>query len=218
MIVQIYEVSCREDLEACLAAGVDHIGVLVGKGGFPRELNPGEASALLKGLPDGVKGCALSLSADAAEIAAVAETEPDILHLGAAPEKLSLTAVHALRRRFPDLPVMRSIPVTGPESLDLAKSYEGAADFLLLDSHDPGDAQIGALGKTHDWSVSRRIVDGVSIPCILAGGLGPDNVAAAINAVSPAGVDSKTRTDRGASHRKDASLVRTFVQNARSSV
>ena len=53
-------------------------------------------------------------------------------------------------------------------------------------------------------------------PVILAGGLGPDNVVAAIQAVHPAGVDSKTKTDRGdGSHVKDLERVRRFGEAAR---
>jgi phosphoribosylanthranilate isomerase len=112
---------------------------------------------------------------------------------------------------------MRSIPVIGPESIELAKSYDGVADLLLLDSHEPGDRQVGALGPTHDWTISRQIVASVRVPVILAGGLGPDNVAAAIAAVRPAGVDSKTLTDRDdGSHRKDLHRVREFVRIAKS--
>jgi len=110
---------------------------------------------------------------------------------------------------------MRSVPVTGPESVALAKSYDGIVDFLLLDSHREGDTQIGALGVTHDWSISRDIVESVKTPVILAGGLGPDNVADAIRAVRPAGVDSKTRTDRGDSHTKDFTKVAAFHQAAK---
>jgi phosphoribosylanthranilate isomerase len=86
---------------------------------------------------------------------------------------------------------------------------------LLLDSHDPGDAQIGALGRTHDWSISRRIVEKVRVPAILAGGLDADNVAAAIAAVRPPGVDSKTRTDRADGSGKDLDKVRRFIAAAR---
>ena len=68
---------------------------------------------------------------------------------------------------------------------------------------------------THDWNISRRIVEAVTVPVILAGGLGPDNVAAAIRAVRPAGVDSKTKTDRAGSHAKDLDRVRRFVTAAR---
>jgi len=50
---------------------------------------------------------------------------------------------------------------------------------------------------------------------ILAGGLGPDNVAEAIRAVQPAGVDSKTKTDRGGTHHKDLDQVCRFHEAAR---
>jgi phosphoribosylanthranilate isomerase len=52
-------------------------------------------------------------------------------------------------------------------------------------------------------------------PAILAGGLGPENVAEAIRSVGPAGVDSKTTTDREGAHAKDLEKVRAFVEVAR---
>jgi phosphoribosylanthranilate isomerase len=140
---------------------------------------------------------------------------PSILHLGAAPELLSPEHVTLLRQRLPGCPIMRSIPVCGDDTIALAQTYNGLADYLLLDSHNPSDRQIGALGVTHDWSISRRIVEAVHTPVILAGGLGPDNVADAIRAVRPAGVDSKTKTDRDGSHAKDLDRVRRFHAAAR---
>lgn len=110
---------------------------------------------------------------------------------------------------------MRSIPVVGEASIAIAQSYEGIADFLLLDSHRESDRQIGALGLTHDWTISRRIVQLVSTPVILAGGLGPDNVAEAIRTVHRVGVDSKTKTDQDDSHRKNLDRVRHFHEAAR---
>ena len=100
--------------------------------------------------------------------------------------------------------------MVGPESIEIARSYDGLVDFLLLDSHRASDRQIGALGVTHDWSISRRIVERVRTPVILAGGLGPDNVADAVRVVSPAGVDSKTKTDQDGTHAKDIERVRRF--------
>ena len=111
---------------------------------------------------------------------------------------------------------MRSIPVVGDESIAIAKSYDGIADILLLDSHRPGDRQIGALGITHSWAIDRKIVENVRIPVIIAGGLGPDNVIDAIRAVQPAGVDSKTKTDKDdGSHTKDSQKVKRFVERAK---
>jgi phosphoribosylanthranilate isomerase len=58
--------------------------------------------------------------------------------------------------------------------------------------------------------------ESVSVPVIIAGGLGPDNVADAIRAVQPAGVDSKTKTDKfDGSHVKDLEKVRRFVSSAK---
>jgi phosphoribosylanthranilate isomerase len=119
-----------------------------------------------------------------------------------------------LKMRYPQIPIMRAIPVIDETSIAIAASYKGVADFLLLDSFDPGTRQFGALGRVHDWSLSRRIVDEVGIPVILAGGLGPENVAAAIAAVRPAGVDSKTKTDRPDGGSKDLAKVEAFVAAA----
>ena len=89
--------------------------------------------------------------------------------------------------------------------------------MLLLDSHRPGDMQIGALGVTHSWEIDMKIVNSLSIPVIIAGGLGPENVAEAIRRVRPAGVDSKTKTDKDdGSHTKDLQKVKRFVVRAKS--
>src|SRR4051812_30773632 len=201
MLTQIYEVSTREEAQAISAIGVAHMGILVGNGEFPRELPLEEAAEVASAVLPPAKVSTLFLTADAALIADwAARLGPSIVHLGAAPEFLSPDQTGSLKRKLPGRLVMRSIPVTGRESVALARSYEGIADFLLLDSHREADRQIGALGITHDWQISRQIADLVRVPVILAGGLGPDNVAEAIRAVRPAGVDSKTKTDRPGSH------------------
>jgi phosphoribosylanthranilate isomerase len=216
MITQLYEISSQEEVQLCIDAGVDHVGVLVGEGQFPRELRLDEAAQLLATLPEGVLGSALSLSGDTALIERIISVvQPDILHLGAAPEALSLDQVRNLVGPEPSMAIMRSIPVVDDSAIELARGYDGIVDWLLLDSHAPGDKQVGALGITHDWDISRRIVEAVLTPCILAGGLGPSNVAAAITAVRPTGVDSKTKTDKTGSHDKDPTKVRQFVERAR---
>ena len=73
--------------------------------------------------------------------------------------------------------IVQASPVTGPESIDIALAYEEVADILFLDSVAPDVNGIGIAGVTHDWNISRKIVETVSKPCILAGGLSPENVA-----------------------------------------
>jgi phosphoribosylanthranilate isomerase len=216
MLVQIYEIGTPDEARAVAALGVDHAGVLVGAGAFPRERSVAAARAIFAALPARTRRVALSLSADGGEIARVIEqTGADIVHAGAAAERFGPAESAEVKRRYPGVKLMRSIPVVDESSIAFAKAHEGIADFLLLDSHAPGDAQIGALGRTHDWRLSRRIVETVAVPAILAGGLGPDNVRDAIRAVGPAGVDSKTKTDRAGSHAKDLEKVRAFVSAAR---
>jgi phosphoribosylanthranilate isomerase len=217
MLIQIYEIANSGEASALSAMGVDHVGVLVGDGSFPREQSIGRAREIFDGIRVGAKACALTLSAHVSAIAAMARVlQPDILHLGAAPELLSPADVTQLKSAFPHLRIMRSIPVVDENSLALAQAYDGLADLLLLDSYDPGDRQIGAFGVPHDWKLDRRIVASARIPVIVAGGLGPANVAAAIRVSHPAGVDSKTGTDkRDGSHTKDLEAVSAFIAAAR---
>lgn len=216
MLIQIYEVASPDEALQLAGLGVDHIGVLVGPGAFPRERSGDQARASFDALPADVRSVALSLSADPDEVTRVIEaTRPDIMHIGAAIEFFSVAQTLAIKRRFPDVAIMRAIPVVGEQALGWAKDYDKVADWLLLDSHKAGDRQIGAQGVTHDWSISQRIVSASSIPVILAGGLGPDNVAEAIKIVRPAGVDSKTKTDRDDGEGKDLQAVGDFVVRAR---
>ena len=89
MLTQIYEVSTTEEARSLCRIGIDHIGVLIGKGEFPREQTL-EAAATIAGfvrLPS--KLSALFLTADIPLIEQWAQKlQPAILHLGAAPELL----------------------------------------------------------------------------------------------------------------------------------
>ena len=219
MLTQIYEVSTPEEARSISEIGVDHAGVLVGKGEFPREVPAEAAAKVAVGIVPPSKFSALFLTADISLIETWArQLRPAIVHLGAAPELLNPAATAALKGKLPGMLLMRSIPVVGAASIEIARSYEGIADFLLLDSHRESDRQIGALGVTHDWSISRRIVELIRTPVILAGGLGPDNVSDAIRAVRRAGVDSKTKTDLDGSHQKDLDRVRHFHEAARAAI
>ena len=197
--------------------GVDHVGVLVGEGSFPREQTIEKAREIFAAIPAGSKAFALSLTHDMDLIARLTGAlMPDVLHLGAAPQHLSPSQLRTLKAEFPKVSLMRSIPVIDESSIALARSYDGIADWLLLDSYESGDRQVGALGVTHSWELDRRIIKSVRIPAIIAGGLGPENVKEAIRVAHPAGVDSKTKTDKSdGSHTKDLQKVAAFVKAAR---
>jgi len=104
-----------------------------------------------------------------------------------------------LRAVLPGIALVQVIHVTGLESVDEAVSVAANVDAILLDSGNQKLAvkELGGTGRTHDWSISRAIVQAVKIPVFLAGGLNAQNVSQAIEQVRPYGVDicSGVRTD-----------------------
>ena len=205
--VQIYTMQSAEEALAVAALGVDHIGVTPADVGLPGEVTPGRAADICASIRDVATAVALTVSSDLDAIRRmVRAVQPDILHLCGPPGALGPEAVATLRRTLPGIAVMQAIAVTGPDAVERAGAYEPVADYLILDSIEPSIAGIGASGAVHDWDISAAIVESVDIPVILAGGLGPDNVAAAIEAVRPWGVDSLTYTNQPQSNggfRKD---------------
>ena len=102
------------------------------------------------------------------------------------------SGAHAeLRAALPGVSLVQVIHVTGEESVAEAAESAGQVDALLLDSGNQSLAikELGGTGRTHDWSLSARIVGAVPVPVFLAGGLRPDNVEEAIRRVRPFGVD-----------------------------
>jgi len=144
MVVQIYEVTTPAAARTLGEMGVDHIGVLIGDGSFPREQTIEKAREIFAAIPAGSRASALSLSHDLDLIVRITTAlMPDILHLGAAPQHLSPAQVRTLKTGFPQVALMRSILVVDESSIALARSYDGVADWLLLDSCKSDDRQIG---------------------------------------------------------------------------
>ena len=104
-----------------------------------------------------------------------------------------------LKAALPGVSIIQVIHVTGPESVEEAIAVASSVDAILLDSGNPSLAvkELGGTGRRHDWSLSRKIREQVSVPIFLAGGLKAENVGEAIAAVQPFGLDlcSGVRTD-----------------------
>ena len=96
-----------------------------------------------------------------------------------------------LRRRMPGVKLVQVVHVTCAKAVEQASGVAGEVDAILLDSGNPSLAvkELGGTGRRHDWEVSRRIREAVDVPVWLAGGLRPENVAEAVAAVGPFGVD-----------------------------
>lgn len=115
-----------------------------------------------------------------------------------------------LHQAMPGIKIVQVIHVTGEESLKEAIRIAPQVDALLLDSGNQNLAvkELGGTGRTHNWRISTRIRESVSIPIFLAGGLNPDNAREAFRSVSPYGLDlcSGVRT----SGKLDSIKLRSF--------
>ena len=121
--------------------------------------------------------------------------------------------VHAaLRDALPGISIVQVIHVLDEGALSKAVAIALTVDAILLDSGNPSlpTKQLGGTGRSHDWVVSRKIRDAVSVPVYLAGGLNAYNVAKAIGQVAPFGVDlcSGLRTDGRLDERKLEEFMR----------
>jgi phosphoribosylanthranilate isomerase len=215
MLVQIYSLTSVPDVEACETAGVDHVGVAAGDQAVPAAISNERARELFDRWPDDRRTAALSVHTDPGDVVDYARAvEPDILHLCPETYAVDVAETRRIRDRLDGVDLMKAIDVGGPEAVEAARDFAPVSDWLLLDTATPDVAGVGASGATHDWSVSREIVEAVDVPVVLAGGLSPENVAEAVRTVRPAGVDSYTHTSES-ERRKDPEKVRAFVETAR---
>ncbi|HET7293864.1 MAG TPA: phosphoribosylanthranilate isomerase [Vicinamibacteria bacterium] len=129
-------------------------------------------------------------------------------------DRLGRGSYAELREALPGVGLVQVVHVTGPESVEEAIAVAPHVDALLLDSGNPALAvkELGGTGRRHDWSLSRRIRESAPVPVYLAGGLRPENVSEAIEAVGPFALDICTGVRTGG--RLDAAKLERFMAAA----
>lgn len=203
--VKICGITTEADRDLAITAGADALGFTVDVPvDTPREITPQTAADLIDGVPPFVTTVLVTM----------AETQTDIIEL--------LDDTHAdaaqIHGDHPPDAVTEIRTASGRQvikAVDTADEDAGAhaatADALLVDSTRAGGA--GGTGDTHDWTRTRSLRESIDTPVILAGGLTPENVTAAVQAVAPYGVDVASGVEHTGG-RKDPDAVRSFVTNA----
>jgi len=204
-----------EEARMALDAGADAVGLVSAMPSGPGPIAEERIAEIAAELPSSVESVLLTSLTDPAEIAAQGERcGCDAVQLCAPLPEPELPALRAL---MPERRIYPVVHVRGEASIDRALSLASVlgADALLLDSGAPDAARrtLGGTGETHDWQLSRRIVEAAPVPVILAGGLGPDNVVEAITRVGPYGVDVCSGLRR--KDRLDAELLRRYMNAVR---
>lgn len=244
VITQIYEIQNPDEVERICVLGVDHIGSVVLS--VEEWQQPVLRETVLTVQKSGKKSSLIPLFNDPETVfRSLDYYRPDIVHFcdmlsldagGIAACQRLMALQQDIRVRYPDLAIMRSIPIgrrtsnANVDSLSMAELFQPVSDYFLTDtvlsagaflSSQPVEGFVGITGQTCHWETARELVAQSRIPVILAGGLSPENVYDGIRFVKPAGVDSCTCTnrldDQGRPIRfqKDRERVKRFVEETR---
>jgi phosphoribosylanthranilate isomerase len=228
VVIQIYGIRNVEDAKMVVEMGAQNLGVCYGKTKrVPNQLSCEEAKEIFDHVPSGGVKIGLTVAEDIDEITEDLQVAlPEILHLSGDIEGIKPAEIVELKRRFPGLKIMQAIPVLSGIPIEeqkvmaYVKEYEPVSDFFLIDTKAPKAGDIGATGAEHDRTIDKTIIENTTVPCIIAGGLGADNIAEAIHLTNPYGVDSFTLTnytdERADTKRcKDPEKVKAFIEAVR---
>jgi phosphoribosylanthranilate isomerase len=199
MFVKVCGLTNEDDALLAVAMGADALGFVFAPS--PRQVHPEVVRDILKRLPHDTLTIGVFRNETPERVIDIVSRtglKGAQLHGGETAEDLRL-----VRLRVPF--VIQALPA-GDARLAGAGAGPEAADVVLVDSPTPGS------GEVFDWSLAEGAPDGVRL--LLAGGLNPDNVEAAIRKVRPWGVDSASGTEASPG-KKDATKVRLFVARAK---
>lgn len=214
-VVQVAGVHDQAEADLLVACGVEWIGFPKRLAHHSEDLPDADAAAISRRLPASARTVLITYLGEANGIRDLAA------YLGVAAVQIhgdiALAELTKLRAQAPHLLLVKSLVVRAGNATELERVVGETSPFVdgyLTDSFDPATGATGATGRTHDWSVSARLVEISPHPVILAGGLRPANVAEAIARVRPAAVDVHTGVE-GPDGRKQRDLVESFVTAAR---
>lgn len=193
--------------------GADLIGLVSEMPSGPGVIPEEDITAIAPSVPPGVTSVLLTSRREAAAI--IEQQQRTRVQAIQLVDHVPADQLQALRQKLPGIRLIQVVHVTGEKALDAAVLVSAQVDAILLDSGNPRAQRktLGGTGRTHDWEISRRIVEAANLPVFLAGGLAPENVSEAVRRVKPFGVDvcSGVRTDG----RLDEEKLTAFVQAVR---
>jgi len=201
------------DLRCAVDAGADAVGFLMGITHVTQDaVTPEEAAAMIRTLPPFIEPVAVTHLQDAPSI--IDMTQQSGCTTLQIQNTISPNDIAMIRNALPYIRILKAVHVMDMSAIETAKEVAAYADAIILDTRTPD--RLGGTGLTHDWSISAKIVASAEIPVILAGGLTPENVTAAIRQVRPYAVDVHTGVKKN--NIRDALKTKAFVQIAHTTI
>lgn len=213
MKVKICGIKTERDLVMAINAGADAVGFITEVPvDSPRKLSLSEASRLILKVPVFVASVLVIMPENAEQAIQMIHTaRPTAVQI----HNSSLALSELKKIRETGVKLIKTIPVpqrVEPEALiKQVSELSGIVDAVLFDT--VLDGKTGGTGVPHNWEVSSEIVLHAGMPVILAGGLNPENVRAAVRTVRPYAVDAASGVETDG--RKDEKKVTAFIKNAR---
>jgi phosphoribosylanthranilate isomerase len=197
------------EAQLAVRAGADALGLVSAMPSGPGVIAEELIATIAATIPPGVASFLLTCAQDPATL--IDQQRRCRVNTLQLVDRIEMATYATLREALPGVALVQVIHVTGPDAVDEARAVAPHVDALLLDSGNPALAvkELGGTGRVHDWATSRRIVAAVRTSVYLAGGLHAGNVAEALGAVAPFGLDvcSGVRTDGRLDRAKLAAFI-----------
>lgn len=196
VFVKICGITSEEDGLLAVAMGADAVGFLFAPS--PRRVSPATAAEIAHRLPPEILTVGVFRDEDPRSVVRIANRA-----------RLRAVQLHGHETPAETRQIREQVGTVikafraGSAELEQAREY--GADIVLVDADQPGS------GRVFDWALAERAAG--ALPVIVAGGLNPENVAAAIAKTRPWGVDVSTGVESSPG-RKDPRLVRDFIAAA----
>lgn len=199
-----------EDARLAARFGVDYLGFIFAES--PRRVSAEAAQAILQALESESQGG----MPPAERVGVFVNSSANDIRATARQAALTMLQLHGVEgadfcSQF-DLPVIKALRIQDRGIFDLVRSYD--TPYILLEPYLPG--KYGGTGVQADWQLASELVS--TFPqkrFFLAGGLGPDNVRAAVEAVRPFAVDASSVLEQRPGI-KDQKKMKVFIEAVRS--
>lgn len=200
--VKICGITNREDALSAVAAGVDALGFIFTQS--PRRISPEKAARIIAELPPFVRSVGVFVNEDPSRIQEIiAGCGLDLVQLHG--EESPEICLDLMPR------VIKAFRIREEKDIRAMTEYRGKVRAVLLDTFQEDRA--GGTGRTFDWSWAVKAKE-TGLPLILAGGLGPENILAALKTVRPYAVDINSAVEERPG-KKDPRLVKKLMNEIR---
>lgn len=212
MNIQMAGIRNVKDALMCVDCGVNIIGLLVGQAHTSDDFISKELAREIKlALPKDVKTTLITHLEDDKKIIEIAKfIDVDYIQLHS---YITEDKVANIRKQLPNKKLLRLIHIGSEGDILNDISNMKYVDFYFTDSINTKTNQFGGIGLKHNIDTDRDLVKKLDKPVFIAGGLNPDNVAAAIKHCNPYGVDVNSGC-RAIDGSRDREKVLAFVKNA----